>query len=571
MINIKHSRKLKYLSIFTSIIIIFTICLSGLLKNSNDKSNFLFYQNSSITEDININNYSKEDYSAIISEETYSLGNITITDLLVNSLELGFCTYNDIYPLLTEDYNSTAINMTIEDFKFIKTVTPAKNDNLNVTNSNKNNITVMFNETLYFKYNNSKTEYLIYHSRLANYRFIEFYIQNGTKIIKLEEETDFYFDDHEFIVFYYKDFLQKESTFNFTGSIFNFSMHLIWEWDILIQEWDFFQTNDLSVKNALDNYSVDFSYSFHLTGKKYNQSVLDPLINVDNMFSALRIDLFDRNLLYNYTLELNNETVNFNTHLNSNKTIKVLLSDSFSSNYDHFRLNFSTIFTLQFENAVGKLWAIDRLVAKRNIHERIYFISIVAGPKYFTLKSISFYEPSILFENMISAFSLFEREIDFYYLNTSTPGETRLIVNAPYLIRGETCPFTLKYETSTTLNIIVTDIIHMPLIGAEVKLYYHNKEYGTFISSNRVQPISLGKTNDNGEIILNDVIIGNYTVRVYYRNSFIKEDSVNTYKENNFVRTNIPHFPLWIVVFGLLNGIILIIGFVFYLKSKKLR
>ena len=571
MININQSRKVKYLSIFTVTVIIFAIYLPALLENWNGKSNSLFYHNNSFKDYINTSNFSKENYSAILSEEKHGLGNITVTDLLFNSLELGMYSYNDSYPLLTDDYNSTAINMIREDFKFIKVVKPAKDDNLDDTISKRNNITVMLNETLYFKYNNSKTGYLIYLSRLFKCRLIEFSIQNGTDIVKLEEKLDFYFDNNDFIVFHYKDFLRENPTFNFSGAIFNFSMHLIWEWDLLIEDWDLIQNNDLMIEKALDNYSVDFTYNFHLTGRKYNQSELGQYVLVDNLFVALRIDLFDKDLLNDYILELNDEIVNINTHLNPNKSINVLLSDSFTPNYDNFRLNFTTTFTLQFDNPVGKLWSIDRLVAKRNIRERIYFASIITGPKHFYLKSLSFYEPSILFEEMISAFSLFDRDVDFDYINTSTPGETRLTVNVPYLILGETCPFTLKYETTTALNIIITDTIRMPLIGAKVKLFYYGKEYGTYISSNRVQPISLGKTDENGEITLNNVVIGNYTVRVYYRNSFLKEASVNTYKENNYVRTNFPHFPLWIVVFGALNGIILVIGVLFYLKSKKLR
>lgn len=571
MININQSRKVKYLSIFTVTIVIFSICLPTLLQNWNGNSNSLFSHNNALKDHINISNFSKENYSAILSEEKHGLGNITVTDLLFNQLELGIYSYNDIYPLLTEDYNSTAINMTIEDFKFINVTTPAKHDNLDNIISNKNNITLMLNESLYFKYNDSKTGYLIYLSRLFKCRLIDFYIQNGTDIVKLEEKIDFYFDNYDFIVFHYKDFLRENPTFNFSGAIFNFSMHFIWEWDLLIEDWELIQNNGLTIEKALEDYPVDFAYSFHLTGRKYNQSEIGQYILVDNLFVALRIDLFDKDLLNNYILELNDEIVDINSHLNPNNSINVLLSDSFTPNYNNFRLNFTTIFTLQFDNPVGKLWSIDRLVAKRNIRERIYFASITAGPKHFYLKSLSFYEPSILFEEMISAFSLFDRQVDFEYINTSTLGETRLIVTVPYLILGETCPFTLKYETTTALKIIITDIIRMPLIGAKIKLFYYGKEYGTYISSNRVQPISLGKTDENGEVILNNVVIGNYTVKVYYRNSFLKEASVNTYKENNYVRTNIPHFPLWIVVFGALNGIIIVIGVLFYFKNKKLR
>ncbi|MFX1573243.1 MAG: hypothetical protein ACFFB0_10875 [Promethearchaeota archaeon] len=571
MIINNQSRKIKWISIFAVIFIIFAICLPGALKYGNSKSNSVFNPNDSIRDSNNTNYFSKENYSEILSTEKHGLGNITITDLIFNRLELGICSNNDTYPLLAKDFNSTAINMTIEGFKFIKVVTPARNDNLDDSFPNKNNITVLLNESLYFKYNNSKTGYLIYLSRLAKTRLIDFYIQNGTNKVKLEEKTDYHFDKHNFIVFHYKDFFREDPTFNFSGKIFNFSMYLIWEWDIFIENWDLVQTNDLMVGKALENYSVDYTYSFNLVGKKHNQSNLAPFIDTDNLYGALRIDLFDKELLNDHILELNNEIVDINTHLNPNKTINVLPSDFFLLNSSSFRLNFTTIFTLRFVDPVGRFWSIDRLVAKRDVRERIYFPSLIAGPKHFYLKSLTFYEPSILFENMISAYPLFEREMDYYYINTSIPGETKLMVNMPFLIFGETCPFSLKYNTSTTLKIIITDTIRMPLIGAKVELFYNGVEYGTYISNNEDQPIPLGNTNENGEIILNNVIIGNYTVRVYYRNSFIKEASVNTYKASNYVRTNILHFPVWIVVFGALSGTFIAIGMIYYLKNKKLR
>jgi hypothetical protein len=104
-----------------------------------------------------------------------------------------------------------------------------------------------------------------------------------------------------------------------------------------------------------------------------------------------------------------------------------------------------------------------------------------------------------------------------------------------------------------------------------VKVFYYGQEYGTYISKERVQPIAPGSSNEHGEIVLYNVPHGNYTIRVYHSGIFLKETQVSTEININYVNTNYPHFPLWIMIFGIINGIILIFGLIFYFNYKKLR
>ena len=226
-------------------------------------------------------------------------------------------------------------------------------------------------------------------------------------------------------------------------------------------------------------------------------------------------------------------------------------------------------FTIKFINPVGETWAIDRLFDKRNYRERVYFPSIVSGPKHIFLKFLSIYEPTIYYEQVISATSLFERDVAFHEINTSVTGRQGINITIPYLIQGETCPFMIKYETSQLLRIVITDNIKMPITGASIDVYYYGQKFGTYISNNQSQPISPSKSNENGEILLRNVPHGNYSIKVYFRGSLIKTSDASTYKEINYIHTDIPHLPLWILIFGVINVCILIIGVVFYLKHKN--
>ncbi|MEE9376506.1 MAG: carboxypeptidase-like regulatory domain-containing protein [Candidatus Lokiarchaeia archaeon] len=548
-----------FLVIIIILFILFPLVLSCFRLNSSTKPN------ASIPK---LNDISKHDFSSILSKEKQALGTITINNIDFNELERGFFTYNSTYAEIWQDYNSTNLNASRLSMKFIGTIEQAIVDNLNEDIIDNNIITVKLNESVFVEYNNLTQGDFIYHTRLTPCELSQLFVENGTIIDELDAETDYYIDNDNFIVFDYEEHFQGSSNSNFT-------IHFIWEYTLEINDWSLSQKteNSLMIMDKVQNFTADFNYQFILTCKKYNQSYTTPIgaIFVDNIYIALTVNLPDKNLLNNHSLELNNETVNIDDHLNQDNTVDVLLTDLFAGDQSEFSLNFSSIFTLKFVEPVGKTWAIDRLVGLNNIRERIYFPSLINGPQHIFLKYISFYEPAIYADQIISNSSLFEREFIFFHLNTSLTGRHGIKVRIPYLIVGETCPSIIKYTPSQTLRVVVTDNVKMPLIGAVVKVYYFGQEFGTYISKNRTQPITPGKTDENGEIILSNVPAGNYTIEVYYNGIFLRESIGSTYNTRNYINTNYPHFPLWIIIFGILNGIILLVGSIFYLKYKKKR
>ncbi|MFX1386195.1 MAG: hypothetical protein ACFE9M_03170 [Promethearchaeota archaeon] len=559
MPNKNRNYNIDCIKIYTAFLIVSLLLIPSVLSGTNFND---------VIDDPNlkISDFSKDDYNPILTVEKYGLGNITLYDVDFSELEEGFKIYNDTYPDIWEDHNSGALNMTQQSMQFVETIDLAVIDNLNDNIEDNDIITVKLNESISVEYNDSAKGYLIYHPRLNPSRLLEFYVDNGTNIFELNSEDDYTIDNNEFIVFDYETYFQQTS--------YNFTMYLIWEYELYIQEWSLTQydESELVLNEVEQNFTVKFKYFFNLYGKKFGQTIQDNLDDADNIYVALTMNLPDKNLLNDHNLVLNDIPVDdINDHLNPDYSVNILLSDRFSPNMSSVLLNFTSLFTLKFVNPVENTWAIDRLVSMGNIRERIYFPSIIAGPKHIYLKYLSIYEYTVHTFQIIGTSSLFKRDVIYYYLNASITGREGMEIALPYLIAGETCPILIKYFTTHSLKMIITDNIKMPLVGASIEVYYYGRQYGTYISNDKSQPIAPGTTNELGEIIINNVPIGNYTIRTYYNGIFLTESTVSTENDINYIHTNYPHFPLWIMIFGMINGIILLFGALFYLKRKKMR
>lgn len=559
MVNNKGNIKVKNLIFFILVLLIFSTLVpffSIIFTNSN------IYDNQ---DNLKINDFSKEDYSPIIEEKKHGLGNITIYNMTFSGLEIGHYIYNASYPLLWEDYDSGALNITSKEIKYIETIEGARIDNLNNDLLDRKEITVRLNETLKFWYDNPQEGFLIYRPRLYPSYLTNFSVFDDTDILELTVDTDYYIDSNNFLVFDYDNYFQKGSTFNFT-------MYLIWEYDLTLDLWELSQidNNNLIMNKTEQNFTAKFNYAFTLTGQMYDATTNQKRPS-ENVGVALNVYLPDRDLLDNHSLLLNNQSVAIDDHLNFDKSINITLSDFFFANESWFFLNFTANYMVRFIEPVSKTWAIDRLVALRNIRERIYFPSLISGPRHIYLSFLSIYEPATLSEDILSTDSLFEREVLYFDENITDNGGVRLKVELPYMLVGETCPFSVNYIAVGKLRIIVTDNIKMPIMDLKLRIYYYDLNYGTYISKNRTQPIAPLKTNENGEVSLYNVPKGNYTVEVYQYGNLIIRTNVSTYNEINYIYTNIMHIPIWILIFGSINGSFLIIGIIVYLKNKKSR
>ena len=452
----------------------------------------------------------------------------------------------------------------------------AQFNNLDMSLPESDKITVLINESISVQYNSSiggSEGYLIYSPRLFPRVLKQVLVQNESSSITEElSEEDYSLDVDDYLIFDYQNYFQD--------NFHNFSIYIIFEYKLTAYGWELAQdsNNILTLTQQEQIFSPSFHYNFTLTGLKNSDNLTEIFIPADNLVVELIVNPLDKNLFYDLQLKINDQVVN--DFLEQDNLINVTIS----ADAKLFSLAFKTNFTLKFEDPVDYSWAIDRLIEGRNVRERIYFPSLVSGPKHIFLKNVSLIESTIIINQIISNSSLFGRPVNYFDVIvsiTQSSIEYSLIftenavkrkglrLTIPYLILGETNPFLLKYDATNDLKIVITDNIRMPLIGYRIELLYFGKVFGTYISNDLTQPMAPAYSNENGEILIENVPNGNYTVKIYQDNIVIMDALINTFSQVNYINTKIPYFPLWIIVFGGINGVLVLFGLIIYFNHKR--
>lgn len=521
--------------------------------------------------------FSKEDYKPILDKEKHALGDINITELIFN--ERGINTSDGMDNGYMDDLSSGRLNMSYKGTDFIETTKLAQVDNLNENITDYKKITVLLNESISVEYNQTSANYLFYTPRLTPFLDAQLWVENDTGLSLQEVNEGNYSIEIgiiNFLRFNYKDY--------FPYINLNFTMHILFEYNFTIESWKL--TQDFNQELLLDedeDYIVNpnFNYEFKIVGSKYNEYNNDTIF-ADNLEVNLTINLPDKELLRNIKLKIN--SINQDSFLKPDKSIT---PKSFvEANNSLFEISFSASYGILFVDPLKDTWAIDRLVEDRDIRERIYFPYIAYGPGRIYIKYVTITEKTISFGQVISSSSLFGRSLSYEEVNVTqfeedikyslifTENATKkagIEITLPYIIRGEICPFTIKYETDQDLRIKVMDNIRMPIAGLDVKIYYYGELYGTYISKEKNQPIGPTITDENGEILVKNVPNGNYTLKIYQGDVLIKEAEVSAHLEINYVITPIIHFPFVIMIFGSIFGLIFGVGYVLYRKQKSFQ
>jgi len=430
--------------------------------NSSDRENF------NINIDPKIQSFSKDDYTPILDTPEQGLGSITITKLTFN--EEGIFNQSNGYPDLVDDLNNGTLNITYIETKYMQTNEIAQFNNLDKSLPESDSITVLINESISVQYNISiegSEGYLIYNPRLIPRVLKQVLVQNkSSSIIEELSEDDYSLDANDYIFFDYQKYFQVD--------FHNFSMYFIFEYKLTAVGWELAQDpqNVLTLAQQQQTFNPSFYYNFKLTGLKDSGNISTSSILADNLVVELIVNPLDKNLFYDQQLKINDQVVN--DFLGQDNLINVTIS----ADAKLFSLAFKTNFTLRFENPVDYSWAIDRLIEGRNVRERIYFPSLISGPKHIFLENVSLIESTITINQVISNSSLFDRPVNYFDVILSITQSSieysliftqsavkrkgmRLMV--PYLILGETNPFLIRYDATSDLNIVVTDNIRMPL------------------------------------------------------------------------------------------------------------
>ena len=520
------------------------------------------------------NTFSKDDYKPILNSTKQGLGNITLTEL--NFQEAGIVNNSIEYPELTDDLVSGALSISYIDSHFVKTIQIAEFDNLNDKIERSDLIVVLMNESISVEYNSSienSEGFLIYNPRLYPREITGIFVQNYSSSIIEELGSETYsIDTNGYVKFNFVDYFNSD--FN------NFSMFIIYELSIELLDWKIAQgeENILEMSTKEETFSPTFSYNFTILVTKYNESL--DLIPADNLYIRLYLDPLDKELFYDHQLIIDGEFKDIGTYLESDNSLNcTMIADG-----QYFFLKFKLNFTMRFISPVGFTWAIDRLIEGREKRERIYLPQILEGPSHIFLYNVSFIEKTITIDQVEGTESLFGRKVSYSDILISISQQSveysliftenavkrkGLKVVIPYIITGETVPFIIKYRASNNLRIVLTDNINMPLIGSRVELYYYNKPYGTYISNNFTQPMAPAYSDENGEIFLRNVPNGNYTIKIYQSTQLIKVSLINTFSQIVIVKSDFIHFPIWILIFGSISLIFVLLGLWFYINNKK--
>ncbi|TXT59756.1 MAG: hypothetical protein BAJALOKI2v1_170010 [Promethearchaeota archaeon] len=571
----KSSRRRKYGKIVL-LFLFLGLFLSPFFLNS-------FLSKNSVSTEINdqkndilkTNVLSKEDYEPILTKKEQSLGEIILKDFDFN--QPGFYNTTDLQEEL-----GTILNITEDKInaQFISMEKPAKVDNQGKASENSKKLVVNLRDSLEANYDISIPSevdqyFLDYRPKLGSIEIQDVYYSNvssSPSLVKLSEENDDYnILTNDFVRFNYYDYFNNESR--------EFKLYIDYTYDIPLINWTLTQKDisNLIYNNETTSLYPKFTYKFNLTtdivpGDTYSAQRVPSNISLD-----LNITLPDKDLIYNHSLTVNGVGVSSNDFLTTDKVINITLT----GDNTEFLLDFNTQINMKFEKPVGKTWAIDRLIEKNNIRERIYFPTITSGPKKIYCY-VSILEDTISTDQVISTSSLFDREVSYTSVDRRDVEEEigdslvfteqaavkkGIKVKLPFIISNETVPFSIKYRATEDLRILVTDNVDMPAQNLKVKIFYFGQEYGSYISVEKTQPLADLSTNANGEILVKNVPNGFYQIQVYQGETILANTTVSSFQASNSVTTDIPHFPYIILVFGSVNAILLAAGAFIYIKN----
>ena len=470
--------------------------------------------------------------------------------------------------------------------KFLGTIANASTERATGEEEHRrSNITIQISESVIWSYNESAAEYIVGFTPVLQAAYLEKMYFNGTELdpseyfenstgIGVAETHNFYYnfkDDYDY---------NQNDEFNLTY-VYNLMLPIT-EWSVINNE----PTQYISETNQ--TFFQGFSYNVTF-GKENSQF---------NTLVYLKIYLPNHQDIYEPVLnKYNNQTLLSNEYSFTDDNILTFSNKIYLNETNSLDLSFKANFTVEMLEVVDGLWSEDRLVEGLNTRERDYKISITEGPTDLVLKNIGINDTGIYFNHLFiiggSGRSALNREVYIENMNKSTGIEEDIDLNEtavqpvyvdgitflhhsessskePYwLLKNEIDIITVKYIAEFNLSIILMDKISTPVEGYGVKLYIGNILYGTTISNFTIMPYPMINSDENGKIVFHSVPIANYTIEIYNRNGkYLENATVTPLEEINNVVTNIPHYPITILMFTGVSVAFIVIGYVIFKKNS---
>lgn len=515
---------------------------------------------------------------AIKNSSLNSLGEIEIThfyftDGVKNPTPVNF------YPV-----SSNIINYSHLDPIFVGTIENASADRaIERQDPRSSNVKIQISETVIWKYNESAKKYIVGFTPVLQQAYLEKMYFNGTELDSLEYiENSTGAGDNKTYSFYY-DF---EGVYNDTING-EFNLTYVYNMIFPITEWSVsnIEPNQF-ISETNQTFTQRFSYNVSLGGEnsRINSEarVKIYLPNHQDIFEPV-LDKYGNQTIPASEYEFTDNILTFERAILLNET-------------NPLDLTFKANFTVEMLEVVDGLWCEDRLVEGLNTRERDYKITITDGPADLILKNIGINDTELYFDHLYnggeSGSGALDRYVYIENMNKSTgedlidPNETtplpdyvdgisflhnvNISIIEPYwLAKNEIDIITIKYFAVYNLSIIIMDKISTPLEGYSIKLFIGNQLYGTSINNFTTMPYPMMSSDENGEILFRSVPIANYTIEIYNKNGiYLENATVTPLEEHNNVLTNIPHYPVSILVFTGVSAALITIGYVIFKKNS---
>ncbi len=482
--------------------------------------------------------------------------------------------------------SSSIITYDYEASKFLGTIANASTERaVGEEEHRRSNITIQISKSIIWSYNESATEYVVGFTPVLQAAYLEKIYFNGTELDPSDyfenstgagnaETHNFYYDFKD----NYDDVPKDE--FNLTY-VYNLELPIT-EWSVINNE----PTQYISETNQTIIQSFSYSVTFGKVNSQFNTLV------------RLKFYLPNHQDIYEPVLnKYNNQTLQPNEYFFTDDNILTFTNKIYLNESNSFDLSFKANFTVEMLEVVDGLWSEDRLVEGLNTRERDYKISITEAPADLVLKNIGLNDTGIYFSHLYivgrSGISALDREIYIENMNKSTGLEEEIDLNEtavqpvyvdgitflhhngssskePYwLLKNEIDIITIKYFAEYDLSIKIMDKISTPVEGYGVKLFIGNVLYGTNINNFAIMPYPMINSDENGEVVFHSVPVANYTIEIYDKNGkYLENATVTPLEEINNVVTNIPHYPVTILIFTGASVAFIVIGYVIFKKNS---
>lgn len=581
------SPQISRVSIFLIILVVASLGQQLIFLSNDSSDNLSLLHSSNLPPTAADEEHPGENPSGLENDHLNGLGEIEIANFEVLGIPASEAYISDVEISYQHPGEGTIFNPV-----FISTVQNADTEHAEGSEFHReSSIIIQLNETTRWIYNENVTDFLVgFTPYLQSETTLQTVYLNGTEV-----DEQYYFSNESSIpeasgtTFYYNFTTVFEATNNGTLVV-----TYLYECEMPISNWEV-ETNPEDGEENSDLYQyINGTRSVITQPFNYNV-VFGAELNPFNVRAKFIVALPDPDNVYdvevtdyagivisapiNYTLEENIIVFKLWTNLTRETS---------------FSLKFKADFTVELLDTISGSWSEDRLVSGLTTRERDYTITVSDGPADLMLTYFGFNDTTLHYDDLPTAGfirSALGRHVALENLNQSLTyippvnasddlipptfidGISLLAVNSPayHIFKGEIDKITVKYFATHTLEFIVADAIKVPLTGYTVNVYYGGLLFGTRMNAYFTYPGSQKTTNDQGQIIIRNVPVGNFTIELLDANGVpienLTANSLHSFSENLLV-SSVPHIPSIISIFGGLSLGILLIGLFLYRKNN---